>query len=220
MRVVMWRRHGCIFIVERWDLRRARAIWPSHRIRSFLLRIFVRGMVLKTYLQWDAAEASLSRALELEPASPLVAVELARLRLDRNDVEGVQEVLSDIDADGMSHPYYVLLMGELALKERNLDEAFDRALWVLQNEPDNDEAIALLANVKFARSRFKALPFRLTLWIDRRPVWVEMGAGCGWCADVCLWSDGRGRPVCRTGYRSCVSLCRGCSPCLRCAAIR
>ncbi|MGI9405476.1 MAG: tetratricopeptide repeat protein [Hyphomicrobiaceae bacterium] len=135
---------------------------------------FIRGMVLQTYHQDAEAEAAFLKAIELAPTSPAIAVALARLKHRRGQGEAAAAVLAQIDEPGQSHPEYILMMGQMAFDAQRLDEAYDRAIWVLQNNPDDDEAVLLLAKVKFSRSGISGWPFRLSFWFDARPVWLRV----------------------------------------------
>lgn len=111
------------------------------------------------------AKGFLERALEIDPEDSDVIAALAAWYLDGGDGHKARSLLQDSLQRSPQHQYSLVVMGQLLLREGRINEAYDHAIWALQQNSTDADALYLLSSVKARRNPLFGVWFRINSWL-------------------------------------------------------
>ncbi|WP_308364895.1 MULTISPECIES: tetratricopeptide repeat protein [unclassified Microbulbifer] len=127
-----------------------------------------------------AAKAYLDKALQLDPESADTLAQLGEWHLGRNEKEEAARFFDEALNLEPQHRAALTGKGRLLLYRGKTDEAYDHAIWVLQQDADNYGALQLLASIKIRRNPVFGLWFRMNAWLtaggNMRTILLLIGA--------------------------------------------
>ncbi len=112
------------------------------------------------------AEAHLERARELAPNDPDVLLQCGELAIAQSNVDEAESWVQDALEASPEHASAHLLAGRLALQRGRLDEARQHALFAMRGDPNDPDALWILAGIKARRSPLLGLWWRLNVWLS------------------------------------------------------
>ena len=108
----------------------------------------------------------LEKALTLAPESTKVLAELSQYYASTGDLDKAQHYAQASLKIEASNVDGLIAMGEVLLRQGNIEEAREHAIWALRQAPDNRQALTLMAGIKARKNPVLGLWWRYNTWMS------------------------------------------------------
>jgi len=115
--------------------------------------------------QFKEAKVTLERALEIAPNDPDILGQFGEYWYEINDLvkaEGYYNAALEIEPQHMSS---LIGKGHILLRNSEITESKEHAIWALQQDPNNNSALGLLTNIKARQNFLMGVWWRLNTWL-------------------------------------------------------
>ncbi|NHK26369.1 tetratricopeptide repeat protein [Parvularcula flava] len=113
------------------------------------------------------AEPAYIRALELDPDNVSALTDYASYLVDRGRAGDAAVLVERAGQIAPDNADLALLMGDIAFRKGRLEEARERALWVLSQDAENRQALTLLTKVKARKNPFMGIWLYWAMFMGR-----------------------------------------------------
>lgn len=122
----------------------------------------------------DKAELALQQARSLEPDSLQAKIWQARLYIARGDLGKALPVIDDVLREEPQSVSALCCKGMILLRQGEVEDARQHAIWALQVDAGNDEALHLLVSTKARQNFLIGLWWRYAVMLSSRPLQFQV----------------------------------------------
>ena len=116
---------------------------------------------------FPGAEETLRAAISEFPWYHDLKTTYANFLVNRGRMKEANAVFEEVSEEAPGDIDVIILRGTMALRESRIDEAYENAMWALNEDATDPAAVQLLAQVKMRRNPILGLGWRYAAWISK-----------------------------------------------------